>query len=91
MSSNPPWVDAISGLAPFAALVPNPLAAAAAGVLLKYGPGALASLIDLIHNPNPTREDWLKLLKEADSKTYEDYIAEARKSAGLASRAGEGS
>lgn len=78
----PPWVLALSGLAPFAQLIPNPLAATAAGVLLAYGPEALASLIALMHNPAPTQEDWLSLLQKASAKTYDQYLAEAKAAAG---------
>jgi len=80
--ANPPWLDALSGLAPYSALIPNPLVAAGVGVLLKYGPEAFGALINLIHNQNPTKEDWLALLKSADAKSYDDYIAEAKAAAG---------
>lgn len=84
MSSNPPSAsEAIgTGLAPFAALIPNPLVAAGVGVLLRYGPAAFAAFVDLIHKPEPTKEDWLALLKEASGKDYDAYIEEARARAG---------
>ncbi len=71
----------LSSLTPYAALIPNPLIAATVGVLLKYGPKAYLAVVDLIHKPDPTKADFIVILKDIDSKTYDDYIAEAKAAA----------
>lgn len=41
-------------------------------ILLQYGPEAFASIVAIVHNPNPTKEDWDKIVALV-SKPYESY------------------
>lgn len=82
MSSNPPTPAApvipdLSGLAPLAGLIPVPGVALAVSLLLKYGPGAYTAFVGLIHNANPTKADYMALLKEiVDLPDYNAYAAQ---------------
>lgn len=49
---------------------------------IMYGPEAYKKLVELFHKPNPTKEDFLTLIDESAAKSYDDYIAAARASAG---------
>ncbi|MDQ6892195.1 MAG: hypothetical protein M3167_06265 [Acidobacteriota bacterium] len=49
---------------------------------IMYGPEAYKKLVELFHKPNPTKEDFLALIDESASKSYDDYIAAARVAAG---------
>ena len=53
-----------------------------AGVLIQglvmYGPSWYKMAVELFQKPEPTKDDFLALLKFASQKSYDDYIAEAR-------------
>ncbi len=65
-------------IAPFAALIPNPLVAALVAVLLTKGPTEAANIIALIQKPEPSVADLIALLNSFSDKSYDDYIAEAQ-------------
>ena len=46
-------------------------------VLITYGPAAYRAVVELFHNQNPTKDDFLALLEFATQKSYDDYIAAA--------------
>lgn len=56
----------------------NPLVISLIQVLVTYGPAAYQAVVELIHNQNPTKDDYLKLLQFAQQKSYDDYIAAAK-------------
>ncbi len=89
MSSNPPAPDPLAtataigqGIAPFAVLIPNPIAAALVTILARYGPAVYGAAVELIHNANPTKEQYLALLDFKIDATEQSYVDEARVAAG---------
>lgn len=50
------------------------------GLLLKYGPILTEEIVDLVHKPDPTQEDWRAIF--AKLKSYEQLREEAFAAAG---------
>jgi hypothetical protein len=80
MSSNPPTptvIPDLSAFAPLASFIPIPAVGLAVALLLKFGPGAYTAFVGLIHNANPTKADYMALLKEiVDTPAYDEYAAQ---------------
>ena len=49
-----------------------------AQLLLQYGPELAGKFAELVHSDKePTLDDWRALLKQAATKTYDDYVPKA--------------
>lgn len=52
--------------------MPQALIIALIQVLIQYGPTAVAAIINIAHNPSPTKDDWNNLINIV-SKPYSGY------------------
>src|SRR6476646_5099792 len=52
-------------------------------ILVQYGPSAYAAAVTLFHHPDPTKDDFLKLLDSIAQEDYDTIIAERRAARGL--------
>jgi len=56
----------------------SPAALALLQFILQYGPAAAAKFADIMHKPDPTKDDVLGVLDAISQETYDEFIAAAK-------------